>query len=174
MAEAVVEDPHRFFCHKCSLEIGSVLPVRILLLSLFIHKPLPLYWVMRFILWKKKSTFTRKIILSLNDLFLRVNIPLKFAGLKRSFLNHVMATPFVDSSLDKPFKCQHTFLVVYKICNMCNLCSLHIVFCVFFDLFAWHSLSWKYQIRGYGVSSGHFISLSTSLLSVTQGTFWQF
>ncbi|KAK3930635.1 E3 ubiquitin-protein ligase RNF126 [Frankliniella fusca] len=26
MAEAVVEDPHRFFCHKCSLEIGSVLP----------------------------------------------------------------------------------------------------------------------------------------------------
>lgn len=26
MAEAVVEDPHRFFCHKCSLEIASVLP----------------------------------------------------------------------------------------------------------------------------------------------------
>ena len=26
MAEAVVEDPHRFFCHKCSCEISSVLP----------------------------------------------------------------------------------------------------------------------------------------------------
>ncbi|KAJ1531835.1 hypothetical protein ONE63_000486 [Megalurothrips usitatus] len=26
MAEAVVEDPHRFFCHKCSREISSVLP----------------------------------------------------------------------------------------------------------------------------------------------------
>ncbi|XP_034240826.1 E3 ubiquitin-protein ligase RNF115 isoform X2 [Thrips palmi] len=26
MAEAVVEDPNRFFCHKCSCEIGSVLP----------------------------------------------------------------------------------------------------------------------------------------------------